>query len=364
MFRSAHCLTTQQEHIFMKKLPSRFPGDATDARRSFLRLAFGTGASAAIGGGLLAACGGGDPETADGRAQPLSTTTTTCAPTTYPVAVLGVGGATVATMTVSNTSTTLDLSFAAATGCEMQSVFVWVGNDPTNVPNNGIDVDFNAFPHKILGIAQPGSSAQLSVALDSISLPSDPCTQPLYIFAKVFTTCGFGWAAGGVSYLGYPYVSYQLCGLDCTVLQGCETAFAKGGYVFASEARANPEGLTSLRLTRNRWGWAIRHTGAGTEEYDVYAGAGLNNTTNGTRVGTVSITWNGSGTVATVTYSLVSGVVMTEAHLYAGSTSPTTIAPGQYGNNASFTTPVSSHTFTTAPLSGSTAWFIVHAVVC
>lgn len=348
----------------MKKLPALLPTDTIDKRRNFLRLALGTGAGAVIGGGLLSACGGGDPEVADGRSQPLSvTTTTTCTPTNYLVVPLA-GGASVATMAVSNTATTLELNFAPASGCELQNIFVWIGSDPINVPNNGVDVDFNSFPHKILSIASPGSSARLSVALDTISLPSDPCTQPLYIFAKVFTTCGFGWATGGGTYLGYPYVSYQLCGLDCTVLKGCETAFAKGGYVFASEARANPEGLLSLGLTRNRWGWAIRRTGSGTTVHNVYAGAGLNNISKGTLVGTVSIAWGGSGTVATVTYSLVSGVAMTEAHLYAGTTAPTTIAPGQYGNNASFTTPVSSHTFTTAPLTGSSAWFIVHAVVC
>ena len=75
----------------------------------------------------------------------------------------------------------------------------------------------------------------------------------------------------------------------------------------------------------------------------------------------VSIAWDGA--TATATYALVSGVVMTEAHLYAGPTAPATMAPGQYGNIASFSTPTSSHTFTVR-LSGSVAWFVVHAVVC
>lgn len=342
----------------MKKSPAHLPTDAFGARRSFLRLALGAGAGAVVGGGLLAACGGGDPETADSREQPLNATTT-CSPVNYPVVTPG--GATVATMTVSNTTTTLNLNFAAAAGCALTNIYVWIGNDPASAPSNVYNnVDINAFPHKI-AVASPGSSFELSVPLDTISLPSDPCTGPLYIFTKVFTDCGYGWPAGGSTHLNFPYVAYQLCGLDCTVLEGCETAFAKGGYVFASDARANPEGLASLGLARNRWGWAIRRTGTGTTVHNIYAGAGQNNISRGTLVGTVSIGWD--GTTATATYELASGVVMTEAHLYAGNTAPTTIAPGQYGNIASFLTPTSSHTFT-VPLSGDEAWFIVHAVVC
>jgi hypothetical protein len=341
----------------MKKLPTHPTSDAAPARRSFLRLALGAGAGAVVGGGLLAACGGGDSETAD-REGPMNTTTT-CTPMNYPV--VSPAGTTVATMTVSNTTTTLNLSFAPAAGCALTNVYVWIGNDPTHAPTNAYNnVDINQFPYKIV-VPAPGASYELAIPLDSISLPADPCTGPLYIFTKVFTDCGYGWPAGGGRHLNFPYVPYQLCGLDCTVLEGCETAFAKGGYVFASDGKANPEGLSSLRLTRNRWGWAIRRTTTGTTVHNVYAGAGLNDISRGTLVGTVSIAWD--GTTATVTYALASGVVMTEAHLYAGSTAPTTIAPGQYGNTASFLTPVTSHTFT-VPVSGSAAWFVVHAVVC
>lgn len=348
----------------MKKVPMQLPVGAIDARRNFLRLALGTGAGAVVGGGLLSACGGGDPEpqAADGRAQALSTTTTTtCLPTTYAVVAPSyAGGATVATMTVTNTSGVLDLSFAAPPGCTISEIYLWVGNDLANVPTGQYGAAAFEFPHHFVAQA-PSESAQLSIPLSSVSLPAEPCAQPLYILAKVFTTCGYGFVSGSGTYLGMPYAAYQLCGLDCTVLQGCETAFAKGGYVFASDARANPEALSSLGLARNRWGWAIRRSDTGTTVHNIYAGAGLNDISRGTLVGTVSINWN--RTTATVTYALVSGVVMTEAHLYAGTTAPTTIAPGQYGNNASFLTPTSSHTFT-VPLAGSVAWFIVHAVVC
>lgn len=344
----------------MKKVPMKLPVGAIDARRNFLRLAFGTGAGAVIGGGLLTACGGGDPEpqVADGREQPLNTTST-CAPATYPVVTQR--GVTVGSMTVSNTTTDLVLDFAPVAGCSpMTQVFVWVGSDLALVPANQFGVNHFGFPIQV-PVGAPGETARVTIPLNSIALPSDPCAQPLYILAKVFTSCDFAFAAGSGTYLNTTYVTYQLCGLNCTVLEGCETAFAKGGYVFASDGRANPERLVSLALARNRWGWAIRRTGTGTTVHNVYAGAGLNDISRGTLVGTVSINWD--GTTATVTYALASGVVMTEAHLYAGSTAPTTIAPGQYGNIADFVEPATSHTFT-VPLSGSEAWFIVHAVVC
>ena len=75
----------------------------------------------------------------------------------------------------------------------------------------------------------------------------------------------------------------------------------------------------------------------------------MNDISRGTLVGTVSIGWDGA--MATVAYSLAAGVVMTEAYLYARSTAPATIASWQHGHLESFSTPVSSHTFT-VPLSG------------
>ncbi|MCI0449637.1 MAG: hypothetical protein L0Y79_07610, partial [Chlorobi bacterium] len=144
-----------------------------------------------------------------------------------------------------------------------------------------------------------------------------------------------------------------------------ETAFAKGGWVWTTDPKSNPEHLPSLRLTRNRWGWAINLLAPGTYTYDIWAGAGLNKIQNGTLVGTLTIVWN--GTSATVTYNITGGCVMEEAHLYAGDPRPTNIAPGQYGNTASFDPPAASHTFT-VPLENTNGtdgvWLIAHAVVC
>jgi len=145
----------------------------------------------------------------------------------------------------------------------------------------------------------------------------------------------------------------------------CETAFAKGGYVWTTMKKSNPENLPSLELTRNRWGWAIELTETGESSYDIWAGAGLNDTNKGVLVGTLTVNWDGAK--ASVTYNMSTGYCLEEAHLYAGDDSPTTIAPGQYGNIVEFDPNAASYTFNVA-LSNDTGdgnvWLVAHAVVC
>lgn len=145
----------------------------------------------------------------------------------------------------------------------------------------------------------------------------------------------------------------------------CQTAFAKGDWVWTTMKRANPEGLGSLKLTKARWGWAIELTEIGETTYDIWAGAGLNDTDKGTLVGTLTVNWDGTDVV--VTYDMEDGYYLEEVHLYAGATSPTTIAPGQYGNLEEFDPNVASHEFD-VPLADSdgdgSVWLVAHAVVC
>ena len=140
------------------------------------------------------------------------------------------------------------------------------------------------------------------------------------------------------------------------------TAFAKGGWVFTTDKKSNPEKLPSLNLTRNRWGWAINLQSAGTTTYELWNGAGLNYTSKGKLVGTVTVDYDGS--VATVTYDLNSGFSIGEAHIYAGDFKPTTLAPGQYGHTAYFdpTATTYSASFDVTDTNGDGVWFIVHAV--
>jgi len=63
---------------------------------------------------------------------------------------------------------------------------------------------------------------------------------------------------------------------------------------------------------------------------------------------------------------MFSGYSFGELHLYAGDYKPTTVAPGQYGNLASFDPNSTQYTFTVplADTNGDGVWLIAHAVVC
>ncbi len=150
-----------------------------------------------------------------------------------------------------------------------------------------------------------------------------------------------------------------------------ETAFAKPptsgsgvtGYVWTTAPKSNPERYASLDLIRNRWGWAANLAAPGTWTWPLWAGAGLNDTANGARVGDVTVTWD--GTQVTVAYDLVAGFTTSEVHVYAGDDAPKTTAPGQYGYVGYFD-PGAAHVVTDpTPVTDSRGgiWLVVHAVV-
>jgi hypothetical protein len=88
----------------------------------------------------------------------------------------------------------------------------------------------------------------------------------------------------------------------------------------------------------------------------------LNNISKALNVGTISITLNGNQ--VEVTYNMKDGYSISEAHIYAGATTLTTLAPGEYGNTAYFDLKANTHnkviTLDSAP---SQAYVIAHAVV-
>lgn len=146
-----------------------------------------------------------------------------------------------------------------------------------------------------------------------------------------------------------------------------ETAFAKGTHVWTTAGKkSNPENLPSLELTKNKWGWAINRKTTGTTTHDLWAGAGLNKTSNGTRVGALTLNWDGYN--ATMSFTMLPGFYMDEIHLYAGDNKPATTAPGQYGNptegyDAGNTQSFSYTINDVQDTNGDGAWFIGHAVI-
>lgn len=144
----------------------------------------------------------------------------------------------------------------------------------------------------------------------------------------------------------------------------CETAFAKGGYVFTSKNKSNPENLPSLNLNSNRWGWAINLKQEGTTYYKIYAGAGNNDISKGTIVAYLRIIR--TGCEVKVLYAIKNGYSLTEVHIYAGDLQPTTTAPGQFGNTFSFEgfKNIFETTINACDTNNDGIWVIAHAVIC
>lgn len=289
----------------------------------------------------------------------------------------------VGSVTVENDATNLYVTYALTfPGASFGTLHLWVGNDLLRVPANpqGTPVPGH-FPYQI--DTGGATSYTFTVPLSEVGIADVaavcPATLTLYVVTHAEVTMdsngdgkldhetAFGGDRDGNLEKGrwWYYGAYCLmCESNPVITFACNTAFAKGGYVFVTESKSNPEKLPSLKLTRNRWGWAINVKNTGQTSYQIWAGAGLNKTSNGTLVGTLTINWDGN--YATVTYTLTSPNVMEELHIYTGDGPPTTIAPGQYGHTAYFTPKagVYSQTFAVSDANGGGIWIVAHAVAC
>jgi hypothetical protein len=97
--------------------------------------------------------------------------------------------------------------------------------------------------------------------------------------------------------------------------------------------------------TFSNWGWTNYIAGPSFESWDLWAGAGQCDTSKGTLVGTVSVTYSGTGYVF-VTFNVAPPNTIQSTHVYAGyNLFPTfkgkdTVAPGQYTNKGPFSGPI------------------------
>ncbi len=345
-------------------------------RRSFLRIAAGAGA-AMLGAGLLAACGGGGGDEATSSTREDAQTRTVNGCNSKAAAVVDAAGNTVGYIDFINDGVNASVLIYSAdnANCKLRDIKLWLGTDLATLPRDGAGMpNVAAFP---LQLTMSGDVVErealiplASLGLTSAALSCAATPPKVYLVGQVGTSCATGTVRGydsPNSTASFNFARFDLCcaeTLPPVVLAGCETAFAKGGYVFTTDAKSNPEGLPTLGLTRNRWGWSINLVAPGITTHRIYAGAGLNQASAGKLVGLLTVDYTGSQ--ASVTYTMAPGAVMTEAHLYVGDRRPTTIAPGQYGNTQSFATPATTHTFT-VPVSdsnGDGVWLIAHAVVC
>lgn len=304
---------------------------------------------------------------------------TTCEPTVWDLTAgqhYDVGSITVSNDDV-NVYVTYTLDFPGAT---FGSLHLWMGSDLDNLPANDNGTPIPGQFCQADGGACYGATGlttyTFAMPFADLALPGVPdvCGAELYVVThaevlvdldgdgEVDDETAFGGDQPGPGPRWWFYGVYTVCCDFNPPADVCETAFAKGGWVWTTSPKSNPEGLESLQLTRNRWGWAVNLTSTGVTTYEIWAGAGLNDTANGVLVGELTIDWDGA--TAVVTYTLDPGFTLAEVHLYAGDAAPMTTAPGQYG----YLDAPGAATYTfTVPLANSDAdgvWLIAHAVVC
>ncbi len=111
---------------------------------------------------------------------------------------------------------------------------------------------------------------------------------------------------------------------------GSETAFAYDPSAFTT--------FLELGYTSNavRWGWTNGPYGPGVYHLDIWAGAGQNDLSKGTKVGTLIFDYNGSQAIVTYLMDPGSVFLLAEVHIFVGD-SPLplkngeyTLSPGQY----------------------------------
>lgn len=283
------------------------------------------------------------------------------------------------TVTVSNDATNLYVTVVSNGGYTgTENIKMWLGTDLTLVNGGGASrPNAGHFPYKVT-VPQGETTYTFTVPLYTIPFYNvNECgVQSIYVFvhADVLAINDDGSISSETAWSGnitgpgkawWYYSTYIPACCETTPPTGGDklgTAFAKGGYVFTTDKKSNPEKLPSLNLTKNRWGWAINLTQAGTYTFDLWVGAGLNDLSKGLLVGDVVISFN--GTQAVITYNLDYGYSIEEAHVFAGDFRPTTLAPGQYGNTFYFNPFATTHSFTVdvTDTNSDGVWFIAHAV--
>jgi hypothetical protein len=286
----------------------------------------------------------------------------------------------VGSVTVSNDLDNLYISYNLTyPGASFGTLHAWVGNDIANVPanNQGTPVP-GQFPYK--PDATGLTTYTITVPFQDLLIQDVAAACPLSLVVVTHAEVtmdsdgdgtlegetAFGGDTEGTGNRWWFYGTYKVCcDFGPPPVEICNTAFGKGGYVFTTDRKSNPENLPSLGLSRNRWGWATNLVNPGSYVQTLWAGAGLNRTLNGVAVGTVTIDWDGAN--ANVTYAITAaGYSLKEAHLYAGDGTPTTVAPGQYGNTAYYDLGTASASFSVpvADTNGDGIWLIAHSVVC
>jgi hypothetical protein len=173
------------------------------------------------------------------------------------------------------------------------------------------------------------------VELGKVTAPKD---------AKFTYTYDFAWADYGKALCG----SYQYDN-TATIVETGQSASASlkvnvQCFIYESAWAKGDDALAFCDNGFSNWGWTNPVKKGNSYIFDLWAGAGQCDTSKGTLVGTVSVTFTDADKgVVIVTYNVGAAFELVETHVYAGvdmfpkmRNGRFTVAPGQYTNNSPF----------------------------
>ena len=241
----------------------------------------------------------------------------------------------------------LEVTFSTIDGWQLSEAHLWVGRSINDIPQTKTG---NPIPGKFpynSGALGGASTFTFNIPLDSTGLnfscPADPVEYYLAAHASVQKPNGSGgyqtetgWSEGSPITSKGNWATFSTLSMTCNCAKvgsaKCETAFAKA---------PNSSSVCFLSLGFDRWGWTngpYAPSPSSAYTMEMWAGAGQCDTSKGTKVGTLSVNYDGAR--ATATYQMSPGFWMEETQLYIGSTQlpkfkqgkvlSDTVAPGQY----------------------------------
>ncbi|OCK75205.1 WSC-domain-containing protein [Lepidopterella palustris CBS 459.81] len=161
---------------------------------------------------------------------------------------------------------------------------------------------------------------------------------------------------GGANYLDLYEATILESTQPCGTLPPPPPSTCNGtAYGYATSSNDVDKTFISLGIGNN-WGWVIQ--GPIPVSGNLYLGAGGNDISKATIVGTFTIVEVGSNLV--VTYTTNAPWYLSSTHFYYGTTFPSKIAPGKFGNVHTLSTPATTDSFT-IPYDASKTTYIVHA---
>jgi len=269
---------------------------------------------------------------------------------------------------VTNDKTTLQVTYTTTGNWYLADLHLFVGQSLTEMPQTKTgNPKIGNFPYTIENVNS--QSYTFTLPLGALGI-FDPCAKDnpaLYIAAHAVLVLRdsagnvidkqTGWAAGtqmNAKGSWAMYFQYLTQCDDGPVNYACDTAFAVGDQTFF-DLGIVPD------VKGGRWGWQLTIDAGTSSIAPIYAGAGQNDLTKGTHAGDLSYSY--SGGVLTLTYTMYSPWVLQKTHVYAGSTSTTTIAPGQYGNQHDPLQNVWTDTYQLS-VSGNPIYVVAHAEAC